>query len=336
MIQQQEKIKYQQQAILFYNLLRIRRIEERLAGLYAKEQEMRCPSHFSIGQEAVAVGVCAQLTKADKIMSAHRSHAHYLAKGGNLKAMVAEMYGKQTGCASGRGGSMHLIDQEAGFIGAVPIVGSTIPISLGAALTAYLQNKDHIVVAFFGDGAVETGVFHESLNFAALHKLPLLMVCENNFYSVLSPLSVRQPSGRQIYQLAEAHGVKSIQADGNNLDEVCKVSGEAVSYIRQGNGPVFLEFNTYRWLEHCGPLGDDHLGYRTTEEINFWKKQDPVFLYADSLLKSGILAKNDIDQFEKDIGAEIEDAVAFAKSSPYPDRSELAKFLYADDNFYRE
>ena len=261
---------------LFYSLLRIRMVEERISDLYASEQEMRCPTHLSIGQEAIAAGICAQLRQTDYVMSAHRSHAHYLAKGGSLKAMIAEMYGKATGCAFGKGGSMHLIDTNAGFLGAVPIVGSTISISVGTALSAKMKGEDRVVVAFFGDGATETGVFHESLNFAQLHKLPIVLVCENNFYSVLSPLSVRQPDNREIYQLAQAHGLKSYHADGNTLEDVYSLGQEAVDYARSGKGPVFLEFKTYRWLEHCGPLGDEHLGYRTVEEIDSWKSKDPV------------------------------------------------------------
>ena len=165
---------------LFYSLLRIRMVEERISDLYASEQEMRCPTHLSIGQEAIAAGICAQLRQTDYVMSAHRSHAHYLAKGGSLKAMIAEMYGKATGCAFGKGGSMHLIDTNAGFLGAVPIVGSTISISVGTALSAKMKGEDRVVVAFFGDGATETGVFHESFNFAKHHKLTIVLVCENN------------------------------------------------------------------------------------------------------------------------------------------------------------
>src|SRR5260221_8285353 len=212
---------------------------------------MRCPTHFSLGQEAVAVGVCEHLEPHELITSAHRSHAHYLAKGGDLKKMVSELYGKKTGCASGKGGSMHLIDREAGFIGAVPIVGSTIPIGVGTAFSAYLKGQSRLSVIFFGDAATETGVFYESLNFAAIHKLPVVMVCENNLYSVLTPLDVRRPAGQEIFQLAQGHGVWSRQGDGNDVEQVYALAEQAIAHARGGHGPAFLELKTYRWLEHC-------------------------------------------------------------------------------------
>jgi pyruvate dehydrogenase E1 component alpha subunit len=177
---------------LYRSMLKIRRVEERIQALYP-EGDMRCPTHFSIGQEAVAAGVCKNLRLEDHVISAHRSHAHYIGKGGNLRAMFAELYGKVDGCASGKGGSMHLIDLSVNFLGCVPIVGSTIPIGVGAAFGAMLQDHAAITVIFFGDAATETGVFHESVNFAAVHRLPVLFVCENNLYSVNTPLDVRQP-----------------------------------------------------------------------------------------------------------------------------------------------
>ena len=177
---------------LYRSMLKIRRVEERVQALYP-EGDMRCPTHFSIGQEAVAAGVCRSLRLEDHVISAHRSHAHYIGKGGNLRAMFAELYGKVDGCASGKGGSMHLIDLSVNFLGCVPIVGSTIPIGVGASFGAMLQDRDAVTAIFFGDAATETGVFHESVNFAAVHHLPVLFVCENNLYSVNTPLDVRQP-----------------------------------------------------------------------------------------------------------------------------------------------
>ena len=184
-------------------------VEEKIVELYP-QQEMRCPVHLSIGQEAVSVGVCANLTREDIVFSNHRSHGHYLAKGGNLKAMVHEIYGKSTGCCFGRGGSMHLLDLSINFFGSTPIVGGTIPIAVGASLASKMQQKNNITTIFHGDGAVEEGVFHESLNFASLKKLPVLFVCENNLYSVYTPLSERQPN-REIYKLVEAHDIKAYQ-----------------------------------------------------------------------------------------------------------------------------
>lgn len=313
---------------VFRSMLRIRMIEQAIAELYG-EEEMRCPTHFSIGQEAVAAGVCAHLRADELVTSAHRSHAHYLAKGGDLRAMLAELYGKAAGCSRGKGGSMHLIDPAVGFLGAVPIVGSTIPIGVGAAFASVLRGAPRLTVIFFGDGASETGVFHESIEFAALHRLPVVMVCENNLYSVLSPLSVRQPAGRPIVDLAQGHGIAAHDGDGNDADAVVALAGDAIAQARSGKGPVFLELKTYRWLEHCGPLDDDHLGYRPVGELDAWKERDPVTIYAARLRERGLIEDKDIDRIRDDVAAEIDDAVAFAQSSPFPDRGELARDVYA-------
>ncbi|MEX2528452.1 MAG: thiamine pyrophosphate-dependent dehydrogenase E1 component subunit alpha [Gemmatimonadota bacterium] len=310
------------------SILRIRMVEERIRDLYA-DQEMRCPTHFSIGQEAVAVGVCAHLRRDEQVTSAHRSHAHYLAKGGDLQAMLAELYGKATGCASGKGGSMHLIDEAAGFLGAVPIVGSTIPIGVGAALASVLQGSPVLAVIFFGDAATETGVFHESLNFAALHRLPVVMVCENNLYSVLSPLSCRHPEGRAITQLAQGHGVWNRHGDGNDAEAVHALAGEAIAHARAGRGPAFLEFKTYRRLEHCGPLEDRHLGYRKPGEYEAWMARDPLKLYSQRLRARELVTSADLETMAREIAVEVEDAVTFARSSPFPTREQLAAHVYA-------
>ena len=200
---------------LYRSMLRVRMIEQAIAAEYSN-QEMRCPVHLSIGQEVAAAAVCDVLRQEDWALSSHRSHAHYLAKGGDLNRMIAELYGKATGCSGGFGGSMHLTDLKAGFIGATPIVGSSIPIAVGAALSAKQQGLDKVVVAFFGDGALETGVAHESMNFASVHQLPILFVCENNLYSVYSPLSVRQPPNRPLCELPKAHGILSESIIGDD------------------------------------------------------------------------------------------------------------------------
>jgi pyruvate dehydrogenase E1 component alpha subunit len=313
---------------LLRGMLRIRMIEERIKALYA-EQEMRCPTHFSIGQEATAVGVCARLTREELITSAHRSHAHYLAKGGDLKAMLAELYGKVTGCARGKGGSMHLIDRAAGFLGAVPIVGATIPIGVGAALASVMRGRPRLSVIFFGDAATETGVFHETLNFAAVHKLPIVMVCENNLYSVLTPLRWRHPDGREIAQLARGHGALTLQGDGNDADVVHALAGEAVEHARGGRGPVFVELATYRWLEHCGPNDDQHLGYRPPGEFAAWQARDPLKLYTERLRARRLVTDADLAAMTAATTAEIDEAVEFARSSPFPARQELAEHVYA-------
>lgn len=297
-------------------------VEEQIAKRYP-QQQMRCPVHLSIGQEASAVGVCAALQTTDWAFSGHRNHAHYLAKGGNLKAMLAEIYGKATGCCGGRGGSMHLTDQAAGFIGATPIVGSTVPIAVGAALTAQSEGRGRIVTVFLGDGAMEAGVVHESLNFAALRKLPILFACENNLYSVYSPLEVRQPPQRSISDLAAGHGVKTVHVDGNDVQDVYSKACTAVNELRQGNGPVFMELPTYRWREHCGPGYDNEIGYRSVKEFQEWKHRDPLAISSQQI--SVVMEQAEID----DIRREIESAFSEAIKDPLPDASSAGLHVYA-------
>lgn len=313
---------------LFYQMLRIRMIEEKIAELYP-EGQMRCPVHLCIGQEAVAVGVCSALEREDAVLSGHRSHGHYLAKGGDLKAMMAELYGKATGCSSGKGGSMHLVDLEAGFLGATPIVGSTIPIAVGAAFGSMMRNQSRVTVVFFGEAATEEGVFHESISFAALRKLPVVFVCENNLYSVYSPLSVRQPEGREVFELAKGHGVESHQGDGNDVEAVYRQAGEAIRKARQGGGPTFLEFKTYRWREHCGPRYDNDLGYRTPQEFEAWKNRCPIEKLKRDLLSQGRIAPLEVNEMQAQLEEEISEAVTFAKESPFPAEYLLSEQIYA-------
>lgn len=313
---------------LYFDMLRIRRVEEKIAELYP-HQEMRCPVHLCVGQEAVAVGVCANLSRDDYVQSGHRSHGHYLAKGGNLKAMMAELYGKVTGCSKGKGGSMHLVDLSVGFLGATPIVASTIPIAVGTALGSVLRGIHRVSVILFGEAATEEGVFHESVNFAAVKKLPVVFVCENNLYSVYSPLRVRQPEGREVYCLAKGHGVESYQGDGNDVIEVYQLAECAVCKAREGEGPTFLEFKTYRWREHCGPYYDNELGYRTETEFLEWKERCPIKRMREYLLREGILCNQDIERAESELDVEIEDAVMFAKESPFPEEWHLLEDVYA-------
>lgn len=304
-------------------------VEEEIAKRYP-QQQMRCPVHLSIGQEAAAVGVCAALEPTDWAFSGHRSHAHYLAKGGNLKAMIAEIYGKATGCCGGKGGSMHLTDQAAGFIGATPIVGSTVPIAVGAALTAQRECKQRVVVVFLGDGAMETGVVHESLNYAALKGLPILFACENNLYSVYSPLEVRQPKQRSISDVAAGHGLKTLKANGNDVEAVYAAAALAVNEMRKGTGPVFMELPTYRWLEHCGPGYDNDIGYRTEDEFREWKLRDPLELisrHSDVVLQS---TENE------SIHSEIEDAFTVAISDPFPDPESAGLHVYAPSRTHQQ
>ncbi|MDX2187695.1 MAG: thiamine pyrophosphate-dependent dehydrogenase E1 component subunit alpha [Opitutaceae bacterium] len=314
-------------ASLLKGMVRIRLVEEAIAANYGR-QEMRCPVHLSIGQEAPAVGVCAALRDGDQVMSGHRSHAHYLAKGGSLNAMIAEMMGKETGCCKGRGGSMHLVDLQAGFVGAVPIVGSTIPIAVGLAFADKTLGRDRVTVAFLGDAATEEGVFHESVNFALLHKLPVLFICENNLYSVYSPLAVRQPTERSIADITAGHGMRSEKHDGNDPLAVYEATLSAAQHARSGKGPVLLELATYRWREHCGPGYDNHIGYRSEEEFLAWKAKDPIELQKTRMKHEAIHDAEDMARFEEEVGAEINEAFSLARSAPAPSADGLLKHLY--------
>lgn len=312
---------------LYYSMLRIRRVEEALADRYA-EQEMRCPMHLCIGQEAIAVGVSAVLRPEDVVFSNHRAHGHYLAKGGDLNAMVAELYGRATGCCGGRGGSMHLIDQDVGFMGATPIVGGTVPLAVGSAWASVLQGSSKVTVLYFGDGCFEEGVVHESLNFAALHKLPIVFACENNDFSVYTRQNERQPN-RGIYRVAEAHGMAAYFGDGNDVEEVLNIARLAVDNARNDLGPQFMELRTYRWREHCGPNFDDELGYRSAQEIEAGMKDCPVQNYAAKLEQESAQFRHQADQFEADIRAEIEAAFEFALSSRKPSLEDARGKVYA-------
>lgn len=311
---------------MYVSMLRIRRIEEVIASLYA-EQEMRCPVHFAIGQEAPPVGLSAHLNRNDLVFSAHRSHGHYLAKGGSLKGMVAELYGKVTGCARGKGGSQHLIDLECGFMGSAPILASTISVAVGAAWAGKMDGENRVVVAYFGDGATEEGTFHEALNFAGVKQLPILFVCEHNLYSVHSALDVRQPN-RPITALAEAHGLMGLRGDGNDADEIYGLASTAVERARNGEGASILELETYRWLEHCGPNEDVNLGYRAAEEVELWQARCPLVRYRQRLLEAGILTAERDAAEKRKIEHEIEEAVAFAKNSAFPGPEELTMHVH--------
>ena len=313
---------------LYRQMLRIRMVEERIADLYA-EQEMRCPVHLCIGQEAIAVGMCAELTVEDYVMSGHRSHGHYLAKGGDLNAMFAEIYGKATGCCMGRGGSMHLVDLAVGYLGSSPIVGSTIPIAAGAAFGSALLGRSQVTVVFFGDGATEEGRFHESLNFATLWNLPVIFVCENNLYSVYSPQSVRQPPSRDLVMLGRGHGITSERGDGNNVDDVYRLASAAVARARGSEGPTLLQFDTYRLRDHVGPDDDTGLGYRSPAELQQWVERSPLDAMANRLVGDGAISRSALEEFRSAFDAEIDDAVRFAKESPFPDAAEMGTQVYA-------
>lgn len=312
---------------LFRRMKRVRLVEEAIAEKYP-EKKMRCPVHLCIGQEAIAAAAGVLLRPEDFVLSTHRAHGHYLAKGGDLRKMIAEIHGKAAGCSKGKGGSMHLIDKSVGFMGSTAIVGGTIPLAVGLGLSIQLHKKSQVACVFFGDGAVEEGVFYESVNFAVLKKLPVLFICENNQYSVYSHLSLRQPKGRLIHEMVAAMGIFAGYGDGNNVLEVYEKLKPAIGLIRQGKGPYFFEFTTYRWKEHCGPNYDNDIGYRTEEEFLNWKKRDPVEFLEKMLLKEGVISENEVNDIKDNILEEIKAVFEFAEVSPFPGGSDIFKDLY--------
>ena len=313
---------------LFKTMLRIRRVEERLADCY-REDELHSPLHLCIGQEAVAAGVSYWLDTADHVFSGHRAHGHYLAKGGDLKRMVAELYGKRTGCCEGRGRSLHLMDQSVGFIGSTPIVGGTVPLAVGSAWAALLTSKTRITVVYFGDGCFEEGVMHEAMNFAVLKKVPIIFVCENNGYSAYTSLQQRQPDNREIHGIAEAHGLASYVGDGNDALQVSTIAQYAIAQARTGAGPQFLEFHTHRWREHCGPHFDDDLGYREDGELEYWLQRCPVELAKRQLLVNSTITEDGIDMLEHTLDVEITAAIEFARNSESPSIDDLEQSVNA-------
>lgn len=295
---------------MFRETLRIRLVEERIIGIYHTDR-IQSPVHLSIGQEAVAVGVCAPLRRGDLLFGSYRSHAFYMAKGGDLKAMFAELYGKATGGAKGKAGSMHLTAPEVGFMGSSAVVASTIPHAVGAALAARRLGRDQLVVAVFGDGATEEGVYHESANFAALHRLPVLFVCENNGWAVHSPISSRQ--AYRIEALTAAYGIRTGRVEeGWDFEAVRRAVSEAADRVRAGGGPEFLEVRTVRYREHVGPGEDFAAGYRDEAEVRAWAAKDPLTVHA------ALTA-----ELTPGIEAEIDEAMAFAEESPWPSPEEL-------------
>ncbi|MDB5313987.1 MAG: acetoin dehydrogenase [Gemmataceae bacterium] len=310
-------------AQLYRSLYRIRRLEEEVARVYATDK-IKSPVHLSIGQEAVSVGVCAALRPQDVVFGTYRGHALYLAKGGDLNAMVAELYGKATGCTKGKGGSMHLIDPEAGVMGMSAVVGTTIANAAGYAYALKHRRPDAVVVSFFGDGATEEGVFAETLNFAVLKQLPVLFVCENNGYAIHTP-QIRRQGKADICARAEAAGVPSARLNGNDVVGLARRTEEALAEVRTGGGPWFFEVATYRWREHVGPGEDYQLGYRAAAECGPWVAADPVRRLGDALPageRTGI---------EAEVETEIAAAFAFAEASPFPDSAELMTDIFKEE-----
>lgn len=291
-------------------MLRIRRAEEAIAEL-SDSGEARCPCHLSIGQEAVPAGVCAALDPGDTIWGGHRSHGQYLAQGGSLEGLFAEVLGKTTGCSGGRGGSMHLMAPEQGIPGTVPIVAGTIPLAAGAALAYKLRGERCVAVAFFGDGALEEGSVHETLNLAALYKLPMIFVCENNLYSSHLHWTERRVADN-LHQAGTFHSVPGQRVDGNQVEEVYAAAREAVARARSGAGPSFLECRTFRWRGHVGADADQDVGVRRRGELAEWLEYDPIRRAQDRLAMS-------LEPYRADIDQEIDRALAAARSGPAPE-----------------
>jgi pyruvate dehydrogenase E1 component alpha subunit len=312
---------------LLYQMKRIRVVEESIAGRY-DQGKMRCPVHLSTGQEGVAAAVGLALKTDDYAVSGHRAHAHYLAKGGDLPKMLAEIYGKASGCSSGHGGSMHLIDESVGFMGSTAIVGGTIPVGVGLALGIQIKKTAQVSCVFLGDGAVEEGAFYESVNFAAVRKLPVLFLCENNFYSVYSSLRSRQPKGRSIAHMVEAMGLVARSGSGNNVVEVYSMTRRSVDEIRAGQGPQFLEFTTYRWREHCGPNFDNDIGYRSEQEYLDWRAKEPIAEFEKTIRKIWSNNQSELDSIETKIEAEVELAFRFAEDAPFPQPQDASRYLF--------
>lgn len=314
---------------LFEMMLKIRLVEEEIVKRYSSSQ-MRCPTHLSIGQEAVPAALGLNVNDKDYAISTHRGHGHYIGKGGNIRSMIAEIYGKSTGCSKGRGGSMHLIDRKVGFMGTSAIVGNSIPVGVGFGLSSKIKKTNQISCVFFGDGATEEGVYYESLNFAVLKKLPILFICENNFYSVYSPLKVRQPPNRSVTDVAKALGLGTQNlVDGNDVLSSYNSINKAIKRIKKGNGPQFIEFSTYRWREHCGVNFDNDLGYRSEKEYNEWKRKDPISNFKDYLISENIISIELLQQIKSKIDLEIQDAFNYAIESPFPEANQAYIDEYA-------
>lgn len=310
---------------LYRTMVTIRTFEEVVADL-VEAGEVQTPCHFCIGQEAVPAGVCAVLTGNDYVWGAHRSHGHYLAKGGGIQELMAEILCRADGCSGGRGGSMHACDPAVGMMGSVPIVAATIPIAVGAGFAAQLRGSDQVSVSFFGDGATEEGHFHESLNLAAVGKLPVVFVCENNLYASHMGTFERRAKDA-IPEFGESHGIPSQRLDGNDVQVVLAAAEEAVARARAGAGPTLLEFQTFRWRGHVGPAWDMDVGVKRKDELKDWIKRDPIQLCAQQLQQQGFKA-DQLKTISREIRAVVEAAASRARGLASPAVNTLIKHVY--------
>jgi pyruvate dehydrogenase E1 component alpha subunit len=311
---------------MYQGMVKIRFFEEKIVDLYARGLVPGL-AHLYIGEEAVAVGACTNLRKDDLITSTHRGHGHCIAKGAELKLMMAELLGKKTGYCKGKGGSMHIADMEVGMLGAMGIVGSGAPIAVGAALAAKQRKSGQAVICFFGDNATNTGAFHESANFASLHKLPLVFVCENNLYGISVSIE-RHAAVKDIAERASGYGMPGVIVDGNDVVAVHDVVGKAVRDARAGKGPTLVECKTYRWRGHFE--GDPNQGtrYRAKEEMARWMKRCPIKRLKGRILKQKLTTEKEIEKLDRDALQSVEDALVYANESPFPTGEETLEDLF--------
>jgi pyruvate dehydrogenase E1 component alpha subunit len=310
-------------------MLRIRRFEEQVIQM-VERGEIVGAAHSYIGEEAVAVGTCLALRDDDWITGNHRSHGHPIAKGGDVKKAMAELLGKRTGYCKGKGGSMHLADFSIGILGESGILGSAIPTAVGAALGSKLQGNDRVAVSFFGDGASNEGAFHESINLAAIWGLPVIFLCENNQYAVTSSFK-KMVAAENISDRAASYAIPGVLVDGQDVLAMHEAVSHAVERARSGQGPSLIEGRTYRYYDHS--LGMNRIvraSYRSDEEMEHWKQRDPIDIHKTLLLSQDIAPQAEIDQMEDEIKKQINDAVEFARESPYPDPSELFDDMFAN------
>ena len=317
------KIENETLLAMYKNMVTIRLFETRVGELFAQG---KLPGfiHLYIGEEAVATGVCAHLKDGDYITSTHRGHGHLISKGGDLKRMMAELYGKKTGYCKGKGGSMHIADVDLGILGANGIVGGGPPIASGAALAIQYKGEDGVVACFFGDGASNQGTFHEGLNMASIWKLPVIFVCENNYYGI----SLSQAKHQMISDIADrakAYDMPGVVIDGNDVIAVHEAAEEAIKRARAGQGPSLIECKTYRYRGHFE--GDPTI-YRPKEEVDAWIKKDPIPRFEAALLEMGVLTAERVEALNKEIHAKVEEAVEFAEESPWPEPEEILEDVY--------
>ena len=316
---------------MYRTMVRIRLCEESFVEPILKG-EVKCPVHLYSGQEAIATGVCTALKKSDYVFGTHRSHGHYLAKGGGMRELVAEIYCKETGCSKGRGGSMHICAPDLGMVGSAPIVAGTIPLALGAALASKIRKDGKVAVSFFGDGAACEGVLYEALNFAALRKLPIIFACENNYYSTHMPIRECRP-GNTLFEIGQPFYINSYRVDGNDILKVHEVARKAVELCRENQGPIFIEFMTYRLRGHVGPddnIQGTHTDIRPKEEIEKWRRKDPIKNFEKFLMKNKILGKKDLERINRETEEEVKEAHSYAKMSPHPSPKELGKYVFKE------